>query len=677
VHFRRSIARVLLLVALGAVLFPGAPVLATDPEVDVAVEAPAWIVQLNPGWAQFNRWSGVDAALGDSEVTTLTGVPRAFVARFDGQTSASDAIARLASSPAVAHIEPDIVYQYQFSPNDPLLVQQYWANTVNLREAWGIAGGDPSMIVAVIDSGVRGNHPDLIGRLVPGYNFVDDNDNTTDVIGHGTSVAGIAAAAGNNGIGVAGAALDVRIMPIKVGTAEGARVSLIAQGIVYAVDNGARVINLSLGSPSDSALLQNALQYATSRNVMVVAAAGNTSNAVSFPASYPEAISVGATTLDGTELAGFSSRISRVDLVAPGVDVLTTFWSPTDGNTYAWRAGTSFAAPIVAGTVALALSVNPTLTVEDVREILTSTTQFGFEPGTPGTGAGLLDAGAAVQRTLLPSIGATWLPADLPVASHVSRRTWLWGPHAFHIGTEQYADAEHDRRLVAYYDKSRMEITNPYGDRSSVWYVTNGLLVNEMISGDVQVGDALFEHIGPAQVPVAGDPDDQTGPYYASFFELRDSPAQPPEAVLIQTVDRSGAVGADDRLAAYGVTAAEHVPATGHRVASVFWIYLNSTGPIFSNGAYQDARIFNPTFYATGFPVTPALWSRVSVAGEVQDVLIQCFERRCLTYTPSNPTDWQVEMGNVGLHYYRWRFGVEPGGPVTLDPSALALSSIQ
>jgi thermitase len=109
----------------------------------------------------------------------------------------------------------------------------------------------------------------------------------------------------------------------------------------------------------------------------------------------------------------------------------------------------------------------------------------------------------------------------------------------------------------------------------------------------------------------------------------------------------------------------------------VFWIYLNSTGPTFSNGAYQDARIFNPTFYATGFPVTPALWARVSVAGEVQDVLIQCFERRCLTYTPSNPTGWQVELGNVGLHYYRWRFGEEPGGPVTLDPSALALSSIQ
>ena len=102
------------------------------------------------------------------------------------------------------------------------------------------------------------------------------------------------------------------------------------------------------------------------------------------------------------------------------------------------------------------------------------------------------------------------------------------------------------------------------------------------------------------------------------------------------------------------------MPETNHRVAGVFWDYLNSTGPIAAGDILTDGRLFEPWFYATGFPVTEAYWAQVKVAGVVQDVLIQCFERRCLTYTPNNDAGWEVEMGNVGMHYRAWRYAGEP-----------------
>jgi hypothetical protein len=199
-----------------------------------------------------------------------------------------------------------------------------------------------------------------------------------------------------------------------------------------------------------------------------------------------------------------------------------------------------------------------------------------------------------------------------------------------------------------------MEVTNPAGDQNSPWYVTNGLLVRELISGQLQVGEDRFIKREPASVQVTGDPDDTNGPTYAALGALLTAPPVPVGSEIRATLDRGGSLGGNGRG---GVKAATLVKETNHTVADVFWNYLDSQGPVWNGANYVDGRLFDPTFFATGFPITEAYWTRVKVAGQVKGVLLQCFERRCLTYTSDNPDGWKVEMGNVGQHYYHWRYG--------------------
>lgn len=254
----------------------------------------------------------------------------------------------------------------------------------------------------------------------------------------------------------------------------------------------------------------------------------------------------------------------------------------------------------------------------------------------------------------------TWQRTDKPVADHRISRTWIWGPEAF-TGelTEAYADAPVGHRTVQYFDKSRMEITSdPNVPTDSLWYVTNGLLVKEMVTGKIQLGDTKYKDFSPATVNVAGDSDDPNGPTYASFHNLLYAPPVVDGVVITQRVGRSGDVSNDASLANMGVTAAFRVQTDGihHQVASPFWEFMNSEGPVLSNGEYYEDQLFPNPFYATGYPITEAYWATVKLAGVNTNVLMQCFERRCLTYTPDNPSGWQVEAGNVGRHYYTWRY---------------------
>ncbi len=628
-----------------------------------------WIIGFHS--AQPNDQSMIQQVVGSSPISRVSTQSNSYSIHINPKTKPSDVITRLLRLPTAAYVEPDIEYQWAFTPNDKLFPQENWAKTIDLPAAWSVATGQASTIVAVLDSGIRFDHPDLVNRTVPGYDFFNNDSDPTDDVGHGTGVAGIIAANGNDGIGIAGVAWNVKIMPIKVGNADGAPVSVIAQGVYYAVDHGANVINLSLGSDTPSATLEDSIKYAYNHNVIVVAAAGNKPDQASFPASYPETISVGAATNAGDNVAGFSSRISRVDLVAPGVDILTTYWEPGTGNDWALASGSSFATPMVSGAVALMHSVDPSLTVEQARTVLTETAKKSLQ-STQGGGAGLLDVGAAVRTVLLPHFADLWAPLDKPVDTGAVQRTWNWGPNAFAVTTEPYAQSQQGERLVVYFDKARMEITNPYGDPSSAWYVTNGLLVTEMITGQVQLGDKTFQDRIPAQIPVAGDPDDTFGPTYATFSTLLKAPPLPNGSVITQTLARNGTVGSNADLAAYGVTAVNLVPETQHRIASVFSAFLNSTGTIYQGGQYVTGKLYDPAFYETGYPITDPYWARVKVAGTVKDVLVQCFQRRCLTYTPSNPDGWKVEMGNVGQHYYRWRYGSLPTGPASEDPTKYA-----
>jgi tripartite motif-containing protein 71 len=253
----------------------------------------------------------------------------------------------------------------------------------------------------------------------------------------------------------------------------------------------------------------------------------------------------------------------------------------------------------------------------------------------------------------------TWQRTDQPVASLVVNRTWMWGPQGFTGAmNEMYAEGPGGVRTVQYFDKSRMEITDPGADPNTIWYVTNGLLVMELITGEMQLGHASFLSFSPAEVNVAGDHDDPTGPTYETFGALLDEPALADNTTITQRVDRDGVITNDPALAVHGVFAAQHVvmPGIDHQVASVFWTFMNSNATVYENGNYTNAQLFENPFYATGYPVAEAYWADVKVAGTYQDVLIQCFERRCLTYNPANGPGWQVEAGNVGQHYHHWRY---------------------
>lgn len=270
---------------------------------------------------------------------------------------------------------------------------------------------------------------------------------------------------------------------------------------------------------------------------------------------------------------------------------------------------------------------------------------------------GVIGAFGATYRTSAavfadPAFTRTWARTDGPVSSGAVARTWIWGPEP-RTGalTEPYRDAPGGTRLVQYFDKSRMELTNPQGNPADPFYVTNGLLATEMLTGNVQLGDAFFETHTPAVVNVAGDLDDPTGPTYASFNPLRTVPALASGTPITATIARDGQI-TDDPTRVGKATAQQYVPETKHTVADVFWAFMTSSG-IVDGGATEP--LFRSPFYATGFPITEAYWSTVRVAGLERAVLIQVFERRALTFTPGNPPGFAVEAGNVGLQYRAWR----------------------
>ncbi len=285
---------------------------------------------------------------------------------------------------------------------------------------------------------------------------------------------------------------------------------------------------------------------------------------------------------------------------------------------------------------------------------LSSVSLQGFVPSSTAEASDFavtLEESASLTVASVDAVSRVWQRTDKPVSDGKVSRTWMWGPrgdygdNGFDVKYEAYAQSPDGQRQVFYFDKSRMEITNPDGDQSSQWYVTNGLLSRELITGKMQVGDNTFEDRWSAEIPVAGDPDDATAPTYATLSSLL-APVAESNSAVAETIDRAGNVGQDSALGSHS-NYVYFVPETGHNVPSVFWDFLNSTGTIFMNGNYEQGKLVDPTFFATGFPITEAYWTKVKVAGIEKDVLVQAFERRVLTYTPSICL-LAGQMGNVG-----------------------------
>jgi subtilisin family serine protease len=289
-------------------------------------------------------------------------------------------LAALRKDPGIEFVERDGIGWAAFVPNDPYVTsgQEWHLEKIQAFQAWDLGTGTTNTPVAILDSGINAAHPDFAGQVLPGYDFVNGDTNTADDFGHGTAVAGVVAAAGNNDIGVAGVAYGCMVLPVKVMDANGsASYSAIAQGICYAVDQGARVINISIAGNSASATLQAAVDYAWSNNAVVVAAAGNNANSTpQYPAACNHAVAVGATTSDDS-LASFSSFGSFLTLTAPGVNIWTT--QSDLSNPYGAWSGTSLASPIVAGIAALLVSANPSLSNTQIVTLL--------EQGAVGLGA--------------------------------------------------------------------------------------------------------------------------------------------------------------------------------------------------------------------------------------------------------------------------------------------------
>lgn len=271
-------------------------------------------------------------------------------------------------------------------------------------------------------------------------------------------------------------------------------------------------------------------------------------------------------------------------------------------------------------------------------------------------------ADAITSRAAASAIASRWASDDAAIARGAASRTWTWGPQIFRSAIEPYAESPTGQRGVWYLDKARMEITQPDSDPDQPWFVTSGLLVRELMSGQVQVGDRSSEARTSADVPVAGDLDaplDQTITYVdlrplASLDNDNRAPARTEfDTVVVEQIGKGGRVTQDARLLDYDVHLHTYDDVLGHNIPQVF----------------ADALPTDKLLYIAGRPLTEPYWTIVPINHTPTDVLIQAFERRVLTYTPTNPDGWQVEWGNVGRQYAQWRYSVaEDGAPI--DPGA-------
>ncbi|HVM25105.1 MAG TPA: S8 family serine peptidase [Candidatus Limnocylindrales bacterium] len=462
------------LLALLFVLTTAIPVAANDPELPkgaIASDAAGAVV---PGevivkWRDAGRGPEVARARGLSVVAEL-GVPGKGLPSVLSTAGrpVNTVIAELQADPAVEYAEPNYVVTLadegstaSVSVNDPQTGGQYSLNRMRVRDAWAHTTGG-SNVVAVLDTGVQANHPDLTGRVLPGYNFVSSNTNASDDNGHGTWVAGIIAANANDGYGIAGISWSDKILPVKIMNSNGTgSTSNLTSGIVWAANNGATVINMSVGGFPYSQAVEDAVNYAWNKGAVLVGAAGNNNRREDFyPASYANVVSVSATQLDD-EFSFWSSYGPKVEVSAPGSSILTTNCTASSCPNRGWGShthisGTSFATPNVAGVIALIKARYPSYTPSQVVSRLYSTVDDLGYPGrderygrgrvnalravggsaaqvTHGSGdsfegnntlasAKLIPLGTTTRPTLYPAGDVDWFAVDVPRAGRLDVR---------------------------------------------------------------------------------------------------------------------------------------------------------------------------------------------------------------------------------------------------------------
>jgi serine protease len=347
-------------------------------------------------------------ALGKVHSRSSDAVGSGIVSVTSDQT-APDMLKTLKADASVEKASLDYIRTASAVPNDTYYGsdQAGSLSAIRMPQAWDLTKTAGAQTVAVLDTGIDAGHPDLTGRVLAGRNEVTPGATPNDDNGHGTMTAGIIGANTNNGVGVAGVAWNVKILPVKVLDQDGSGFdSDIINGINWAANNGAKVINMSLGGDDDDSLLHDAITAAVNKGVVVVVAAGNTgANAPHYPAAYPEVISVAATDNNGA-LTSFSTQGDWVDIAAPGWNIISTgprSLTPAGYLPYWTNSGTSFSAPMVAGVAALLRNKFPSYTPAQIMARLKSTARDAGPRGLdPYYGAGILDAYNA--------LGGAWAP---------------------------------------------------------------------------------------------------------------------------------------------------------------------------------------------------------------------------------------------------------------------------
>ena len=324
--------------------------------------------------------------------------------------------------------------------------------------------------------------------------------------------------------------------------------------------------------------------------------------------------------------------------------------------------GTSQASPHVAGLAALVKQRFPTYTPQQVASYLESNAETRGAPDPNdvwGYGFAHLPAISGPPPTGSGDFDRVWATTDQAVAAGHASYSWFWGPESFDQRFEDYQESPHHQREVRYYDKSRMEINDPNGDKNSLYYVTNGLLTEELVTGRLQLGNSTFDQRNPATQLVAGDPSNNPGtPSYAAFAPLATT-----DGVTHRSTDRTGqpvtqflnGAGLQSATDSGAVTLASFQTTTGHNIASVFWNWANDPTSGFRPAEGVD------WVYVLGLPISEPYWVDAAVGGQVKRVLVQLFERRVLTYTASNTPTYRIEFGNIGRHYHDWRDTSTPG----------------
>lgn len=474
-----------------------------------------------------------------------------------------------------------------------------WArHHVGVDRAWSLSNGS-GVIVAVLDSGVSASHPALSGQVLPGWNFVGGTGDTSDDAGHGTFTAGIIAAHGNADLRLAGVSPGATILPVKILDSHGVgSTANFAAGITYAVDHGAKVINISASGVLNSQSLADAVQYAEDHGAVVVASAGNQANGdMNYPAAYPSVLAVAAMSPDDT-VPAFSSFGAYIDLAAPGVDISSTWWESTKGDTYLTASGTTAAAAYVSGVAALIMSARPDLSPHQVRQRLTET---AVDIGPPGidafSGFGRLDAYLATR-------------VAVPVTS----------PHPATASVKHDAGGDH---VLIQVDGFRPDepVALWATDAEGSHWVDRGNIAGGTGAFSADLGPASRFPVGALSVTAVGEHSRVASEALTAVMAVPAHPAFEPVAPFQPAPDR--------------VYFAE----TGHSLSSGFKSYWDTHGGL---------SIF-------GFPISEEFAERDPDTGVAYTV--QYFERNRFEYHPEfSGTPFEVSLGRLGVQVARQTF---------------------